>query len=97
MFSSALFTATLDTTNLHLEPSLGDGIFTASSDQISVFLQPSSGNTLVAGTDFALISVSNQPAAVPEPNSVSLLAPVLVGLWLILRQRLRTFKLNQQL
>ena len=96
-FSSALFTATLDATVLALDPSVGGGTFTAISDQISVLLRPSSGNSLVAGVDFALISVSNQPAAVPEPGGVFLLAAVVLVLGLMCRRRLSPLKPNQQL
>jgi hypothetical protein len=86
----------LDTTNLDLDPSVGGGVFTASSDQISVLLQPSSGSSLVAGTDYALITVSNQASPVPEPDSIFLLAPVVLAAWLM-RQRLRPLKPNQPL
>jgi len=81
-FSSARFTATLDTTGFALDPLAGSGTFTASSNLISVLLQPSSGHALLAGTDFALISVSSQPTAVPEPNHLMLLGTLAVGLWL---------------
>jgi hypothetical protein len=83
-FSSALFTATLDTTDFDLDPFVGGGTFTASSDQISVLLLPSNGTTLVAGTDYVLIGVS----AVPEPNSVFLLGGVLLAICLMRRHRL---------
>ncbi len=76
-FSSAIFTATLDSTSWQLD---GGGTFTAASNQISVLLLPSSGNSLTAGTDFALIAVSDQVAPVPEPGSILLLGSVLLGL-----------------
>jgi hypothetical protein len=84
-FTSALFTATLDTTAFELDPLVGGGTFTASSDQISVLLQPSSGQSLVAGTDFALIDVSNQLTPVPELNSGVLLGSLLIAVWLVRR------------
>ncbi|PWU09251.1 MAG: hypothetical protein C5B51_06570 [Terriglobia bacterium] len=76
-FTSALFTATLDTTSLQLE---GGGVFTAASNQISVWLTPSSGDLLVAGTDFALITVSDEASPVPEPNSLVLLTLIFLAL-----------------
>jgi len=69
LFSSADFTAILETTNLQLD---GGGGYMASSDAISAVLLPSSGNSLVAGTDFTLIQV------VPEPESFRLILPVFV-------------------
>jgi len=83
-FSSALFSATLDSTVFQLDPSLGGGVFAGISDQVSVELQPSIGNTLVAGTDSALITASNQSSSVPEPND---LFPV--GAFLLLIEVLR--------
>jgi hypothetical protein len=79
-FSSAEFTATLDVTTFLLS---GGGSFTANSAAIDVFLTPSSGPNLVAGTDFALITVSNAPANVPEPASWLLLGTVIV--WVLRR------------
>jgi hypothetical protein len=63
-FSSAIFSATLNETNL----TLSDGsTFTASPDLQAVIL-PSSGNSLVAGTDFAVISATSVvTTATPEP------------------------------
>jgi hypothetical protein len=77
-FSSATFSATLDTTSLQLD---GGGSFTASSALISALLLPSSGNSLVAGTDFVYINVSDEVSAVPEPASCLLVGTVLFWLW----------------
>jgi hypothetical protein len=78
-FSSAVFSATLDTTSLQLD---GGGSFTASSSLISASLLPSSGDSLVAGTDFVYIDVSNEISAVPEPASYLLVGTVVFWLWL---------------
>jgi hypothetical protein len=51
-FSSALFSATIDSQILALD---GGGYFTTSSDQITALLLPSDGIALIAGTDFQLI------------------------------------------
>ena len=77
-FSSATFSATLDTTSLQLD---GGGSFTASSALISALLLPSSGNSLVAGTDFVYIDVSGEVSAVPEPASFLLLGTIVFWLW----------------
>ena len=79
LFTSADFSATLDSTNLQLD---GGGGFTASSDAISAMLLPASGNSLVAGTDFTLIQVA------PEPEPFRLILPVTV-LFLVWRRRSR--------
>ena len=77
-FSSAIFSATLDATFLQLD---GGASFTASSDQVSVLLVPLVGSSLVAGTDLALIEVSNEtPSEIPEPSS----APIVLTLVLLL-------------
>ena len=77
-FSSATFSATLDTTSLQLD---GGGSFAASSALISALLLPSSGNSLVAGTDFVYITVFNEETAVPEPASYLLVGTILLWLW----------------
>lgn len=77
-FSSATFSATLDTTSLQLD---GGGSFTASSAVVSALLSPSSGNSLVAGTDFVYINVSSEVSAVPEPSGYLLLGTVVLWLW----------------
>jgi hypothetical protein len=77
-FASAEFKATLDVTTFLLS----DGVttFTANSAAVDVLLLPSSGDSLLAGIDSALITVSNASAAVPEPNSwLLLLGIILVG------------------
>jgi hypothetical protein len=66
---SATFSATLNQTLF----SLADGsTFVADSAQIQAILSPSSGSSL-APDDFALITVTGSPAAVPEPASWCLL------------------------
>ena len=85
-FSSAEFTADLDVTTFLLS---GGGTFTANSAAIDVFLNPSSGANLVAGIDFALITVSNEPTAIPEPASWSLLALATISLWVFQRVQYR--------
>ncbi len=64
-FSSSTLVFTLSQTNLALS---GGGTFAAASSQVTALLLPSSGNSLVAGTDFALITVSTV-SPVPEPGS----------------------------
>jgi hypothetical protein len=76
-FASATFTATLNTTDFQLD---GGGTFTAASSQISAVLLPSTGNSLVAGTDSVLITVSNQTAAAPEPPASAALVVSLTSL-----------------
>ena len=85
-FSSAEFTADLDVTTFLLS---GGGTFTANSAAIDVFLNPSSGLNLVAGVDFALITVSNEPTAVPEPASWPLLGLATISLWVFQRVQYR--------
>ena len=75
-FTSATFSATLDTTTFQLD---GGGTFNASSNQIAVDLLPSIGNELVAATDLALITVS----AVPEPSEFWML--LLAVAWVAFR------------
>jgi hypothetical protein len=77
LFNSATLTATLGTTNLvlfDLSP------FQANSASITAILTPGSGFSLVAGSDFALLTVSDEIASVPEPAGIALLALALVGL-----------------
>jgi hypothetical protein len=74
-FASATFSAILDTTDFDLD---GGGTFSAGTDQISALLVPSSGDSLIAGTDSVLISVSDQASAsTPEPSTFFLLAALL--------------------
>jgi hypothetical protein len=73
-FSSALFSATLNSTDLVLDDGSG---FVAASDQITALLLPASGNSLVAGTDLQLIEVSSV-SSVPEPGSLVLIFPLLL-------------------
>jgi hypothetical protein len=80
-FSSAEFTADLDVTTFLLA---GGGTFTANSAAIDIFLNPSSGLNLLAG-DFALITVSNEPTAIPEPASWPLLGLATISLWVFQR------------
>ena len=82
-FSSALLTATLDTTIFQLD---GGGSFIASSDQISAVLQPSAGGNLIAGTDFAGIDVSGD-VVVPEPGTFTLLSSLVPVVCLFRRRR----------
>ena len=77
-FSSALFSATLDSTNFQLD---GGSSFDASSAVIIALLLPSSGNSLAAGTDFEYINVSNQVSGAPEPASYLLLGSIIY--WLL--------------
>lgn len=78
-FSSAAFSATLDAIDFDLD---GGGTFTAATDQISALLLPSSGDSLIAGTDSVLISVSDEASApAPEPSTFFLLAPLLPFLY----------------
>jgi len=83
-FASATFSATLDQTVFDLDPSVGGGTFTAATNQVSALLVPSSGDTLMAGTDSVLISVSDQAlTSTPEPSTAWLLMglfPVLYAL-----------------
>jgi hypothetical protein len=65
-FLSATFTASLSQTTFLLS---NTSSFTANSSTITVQLLPSSGPTLQAGTDFALIGVSDQVASIPEPQT----------------------------
>jgi hypothetical protein len=67
-FLSATLTATLSQTSLALFDS---SIFNAFSPTLTVQILPSSGPFLQAGTDFAVISVSDAPS-VPEPGTVLL-------------------------
>jgi hypothetical protein len=78
-FASATFSATLDTTGFQLD---GGGTFTAAMNQISAVLVPSNGNSLGAGVDSVLISVSDQGApSVPEPSTFLMLAAPLPFVW----------------
>lgn len=78
-FASATFSATLDVTDFQLD---GGGTFTAATDQVSAFLSPSIGDSLIAGTDSVLITVSDETTtSTPEPSTFFLVAAVLPGLW----------------
>ena len=83
-FTSAEFTASLDVTTFQL---FGGGSFTANSAAIDVFLNPLSGPNLVAGVGFALITVSNEGTAIPEPASWPLLGLAVTSLWVFQRVR----------
>lgn len=73
LFTEAIFSATLS----QMSFLLSDGsTFAAGSPTIAADLIPSSGPSLVAGTDFSIITVSNV-SAVPEPGSGLLLGAVL--------------------
>ena len=79
LFSSAVFSATLDSTNLQLD---GGGAVTLASPNVSASLLPSGGPTLAPGVDLVLLNVSFEaPAAVPEPASWTLLVIPLLFLW----------------
>ena len=83
-FSSAIFTATLNTTVL----SLSDGtVFSASSSTVVATLLPSSGLSLGPGVDFVLVQISGT-SSVPEPSGLSLFAAALGVVWCLrLRRR----------
>lgn len=68
LFSSASFTAT--TVNLMI--TLSDGTNVAGPFSIDALILPSSGPSLVAGTDFALITAT-PVTGVPEPSESGLL------------------------
>lgn len=79
LFSSAVFSATLDNTTLQLD---GGGAVTLASPSVSASLFPSDGPTLAPGVDLVLLNVSFEaPAAVPEPASWTLLVIPLLFLW----------------
>ena len=78
-FTSATFSATLDTTTFQLD---SGGTFNASSNQISVALLPSTGNELIAGAGPQLITVSSA-SPVPEPSEFWMLS--IVAVWLAFR------------
>lgn len=67
-FSSITFTATIDPL-VFLTP---DGVLTLTSSAIVVTLTPTIGGTLVAGTDFVLITADGEPA--PEPTTWIMIA-----------------------
>jgi hypothetical protein len=72
-FTSATLTATLSESLINLY----DGsTFTPYSETVVATILPSSGNDLVAGTDFQVITASDQaPAsATPEPSTASMIA-----------------------
>ncbi len=73
VFTGAVFTATLSQTSFLL----ADGsTFVAGSPAISATVLPSSGPSLVAGTDFAVLTVSSL-SNIPEPNNALLLGAFL--------------------
>ena len=83
LFTGAIFTATLSQTGFLLS----DGsTFHVGSPTITAELLPSSGPSLVAGTDFAVITVSNV-SNVPEPRTALLLGTVLALLIAINRKK----------
>ena len=83
-FISATFMATLSQTTFVLADS---STFTAGSPTITVQFLPSSGPTLQAGTDFALISVTDA-AGIPEPTTWTL-AVAGVGVMAMMAHRRR--------
>jgi hypothetical protein len=80
LFTEAIFSATLSQTSFLLS---GGGAFLARSPIITAEVLPASGPSLVAGTDFAVITVSD----VPEPRTTLLLGTVLVLLVAINRKK----------
>jgi hypothetical protein len=83
LFTGAIFTATLSQTSFLLS----DGsTFLAGSSTITAELLPSSGSSLVAGTDFAVMTVSD----VPEPSTSLLLGTALAILVGIRRRKEHT-------
>lgn len=80
-FTSVEFQATLDQTTFDLP---GGGQFTADAAAVDVLLQDPAAGNLLAG-DFAAITVSNTPAAVPEPGAWVLLA--LPAIWILRKAR----------
>ena len=84
IFSSATFSATLDTLTLDLD---GGGSITLFSPTIEAALLPSAGGNLVPGTDFVLLTVSDEVPAVPEPSSYILFATVIVATFRLRRHR----------
>ena len=84
IFSSATFSATLDTLTLDLD---GGGSITLFSPTIEAALLPSAGGNLMPGTDFVLLTVSDEVPAVPEPSSYILFATVIVATFRLRRHR----------
>ena len=84
IFSSATFSATLDTLTLDLD---GGGSITLFSPTIEAALLPSAGGDLVPGTDFVLLTVSDELPAVPEPSSYILFATAIVATFRLRRHR----------
>jgi hypothetical protein len=79
-----MFSATLSTTTI----ALSDGTtFLADSPTLTANLAPSSGASLVAGTDFVVLSITGTVSSVPEPASCELF--LLGGLTLIPAARWR--------
>ena len=79
LFSSAVFSATLDSTNLQLD---GGGTVTLAFPNVSASLLPSGGPNLTPGVDLVLLNVSFEaPAAVPDPPTRTLLVLPLLFLW----------------
>jgi len=78
LFSKATFSATLDQTSL----TLFDGsTFAAASSAIEAVILPSSGNSFVAGTDFAVITVSSSEPRTFTLVSAGLGALLIWALW----------------
>ena len=79
-FTSAAFAATLS----QISFGLADGrTFTAGSPNIIATILPSSGPSLVPGSDFVVVTVSDAP----EPCSVALLGMALLSLIAVARAR----------
>src|SRR5262249_20346386 len=74
LFTSAVLTGTIE----GFTTQLADGsVFTAALSPFTVTLLPLNGSSLVAGTDFAAITITGDvsapaPAPVPEPSTLSL-------------------------
>ena len=87
-FTSALFTATLSSTNF----ALSDGTTFTASGSISVDLLPSSGSSLQPGVDFAVINAEPAPVAMPESNTVVdlFVGTAAIGVFAILTRKQRS-------
>jgi hypothetical protein len=77
LFSSAVFSATLDQSSFSLD---GGGAFIPSSLTVTATLLPTDGSYLTPGVDFVVISVPGNPSTLPEPSTLLLLGTGLVAL-----------------
>ncbi len=82
-FTSATLTATLSESVINLYDST---TFTPYTETVTASIVPSSGNDLIAGTDFAVITVSDQ-AATPEPATGATLGGALLLVSAIARRK----------